>query len=78
MAKLLVVDDERDILDLVVKRLRQDGHDVVSADGGPAALAHVQRYGMPDAVLPRLLRENALATYDRLSAPVAQPQGRVA
>jgi two-component system OmpR family response regulator len=51
VARLLVVDDEQDILDLVVKRLRQDGHAVESAESGPAALVHVQRHGMPDAAV---------------------------
>ena len=34
--------------------------------------------GIPEALLPKLMRDNALATYDRLSAPIAERQGRVA
>ena len=38
MATLLVVDDEPDMRDLLVRRLMRAGHRVVAADGGPAAL----------------------------------------
>ena len=51
MATLLVVDDEQDIRDLVVKRLVRDGHKVLSADGGLIALALIERHGMPDAAI---------------------------
>lgn len=51
MARLLVVDDERDICDLVVKRLRRQGHEVLSAGCGSTALSVVQLQGMPDAVI---------------------------
>ena len=33
MARLLVVDDERDILDLIAKRMVAAGHEVFTADG---------------------------------------------
>jgi CheY-like chemotaxis protein len=51
MARLLVVDDEVDILELVVRRLQPLGHEVRSADSAAAALASVERHGMPDAVV---------------------------
>ncbi|MCA2216582.1 response regulator transcription factor [Jidongwangia harbinensis] len=51
MARLLVVDDERDIRDLVVKRLERDGHQVLAAGGGPEALVVVAEHGLPDAVI---------------------------
>jgi two-component system OmpR family response regulator len=51
VARLLVVDDERDILDLLVRRLREDGHDVLSADSGDTALSLVREHGVPDAVV---------------------------
>ncbi|MER7001614.1 response regulator [Dactylosporangium sp. NPDC000555] len=51
MARLLVVDDEQDVRDLIVKRLRADGHDVISAEHGAAALAAVARHGMPEAAI---------------------------
>jgi DNA-binding response OmpR family regulator len=51
MATLLVVDDEQDIRDLVVKRLVREGHKVMSADGGLIALALIERHGMPDAAI---------------------------
>jgi CheY-like chemotaxis protein len=51
MARLLVVDDERDIRDLVVKRLERDGHQVLAAGGGAEALVVVAEQGLPDAVI---------------------------
>ncbi|GAA2592101.1 hypothetical protein GCM10010399_23350 [Dactylosporangium fulvum] len=51
MARLLVVDDEQDVRDLIVKRLRADGHDVLAAENGVTALAAVARHGLPDAVI---------------------------
>ena len=51
MTRLLVVDDELDIRDLVVKRLVRDGHEVLSAGGGAEALALVREHGMPDAAI---------------------------
>ncbi|WP_306205897.1 response regulator [Actinoplanes sp. RD1] len=51
MATVLVVDDEPDIRDLVVKRLVQEGHAVLAAGGGAEALALVEAGGPPDAVV---------------------------
>jgi CheY-like chemotaxis protein len=51
MARLLVVDDEQDVRDLVVKRFRADGHDVLAAENGAAALAAVARHGLPEAAI---------------------------
>jgi DNA-binding NtrC family response regulator len=38
MARILVVDDEAAIRDIIMRRLRQWGHDVVEAHGAEAAL----------------------------------------
>ncbi|HEY0001800.1 MAG TPA: response regulator [Actinoplanes sp.] len=51
MAYLLVVDDDVDMLDLVVHRLRPTGHEVRSAVSAAVALALVEQFGMPDAVI---------------------------
>lgn len=51
MARLLVVDDERDVTDVLVHYLRRAEHEVSAADGGLAALDLVDRHGMPDAVV---------------------------
>ncbi len=51
MACLLVVDDEEDILELVVRRLRTMGHQVRTADSAATALTAIERDGMPDAVV---------------------------
>ncbi|MDZ7919832.1 sigma 54-interacting transcriptional regulator [Rhodoferax sp.] len=39
MARILVVDDDADLLKTLSMRLRFEGHTVTSADGGPAALS---------------------------------------
>jgi two-component system OmpR family response regulator len=51
MARLLVVDDDPDVRDLIVKRLRAEGHDVIAAEDGPAALAAVAEHGLPEAAI---------------------------
>ena len=51
MARLLVVDDERDIRDLVVKRLVREGHEVLAAGDSTAALLLVQQHGGADAAV---------------------------
>ncbi|MER7280222.1 response regulator [Dactylosporangium sp. NPDC000244] len=51
MARLLVVDDEPDVRDLIVKRLTADGHDVLAAENGAAALATVAEHGLPEAAI---------------------------
>ena len=48
MARILVVDDDPDVLNLVVFRLRRHGHDVMSGDSGADALAVVAERGRPD------------------------------
>jgi CheY-like chemotaxis protein len=51
MARLLVVDDEGDMRDLIAHRMVQAGHQVLAADGPVPALALVEQHGMPDAVI---------------------------
>jgi CheY-like chemotaxis protein len=48
MSKLLVVDDDPDILALVQLRLQRAGHKVVGAASGAEALAIVAERGVPD------------------------------
>lgn len=47
MARVLVVEDEPDVRELVVCYLRRDGHDVLAVDSGATALAAIERHGMP-------------------------------
>ena len=58
MTKILVVEDERDLNDLIVRQLRQEGHDVVQAFDGQTALeiALGQSFDLIvlDWMLPRL------------------------
>jgi len=49
-AKILIVDDEEDILDLVDLSLTADGFDVITARSGPEALEKVKEE-MPDLIL---------------------------
>jgi two-component system OmpR family response regulator len=51
MARLLVVEDEPDLRDLLVQRLQGAGHKVVALASGPAALEAVERDGPPDAAV---------------------------
>ena len=51
MGRVLVVDDDGDLCDLITQWLRADGHEVLAADGGSAALAALQRHGMPDVAV---------------------------
>jgi len=51
MARVLVVDDDPDILNLVSFRLRQKGHKVISADSGQEALSIVEERGTPDVAV---------------------------
>jgi CheY-like chemotaxis protein len=48
MTKVLVVDDDEDILGLVQARLKKAGHQVMSAASGPAALELIDERGGPD------------------------------
>lgn len=50
MARLLVVDDERDVADMIAKALRQEGHQVTVTYTGGHALEAAQRE-RPDLVL---------------------------
>lgn len=43
MAKILIVDDEATIRDILSRRLTQWGHEVVTAEGAEAALAAMQK-----------------------------------
>ncbi|WP_067473221.1 response regulator [Actinomadura hibisca] len=51
MARLLIVEDERDIRDLIVQQLRDGGHDAVAVGSAAAAFAAVCRHGPPDAAV---------------------------
>jgi CheY-like chemotaxis protein len=48
MARVLVVDDDPDLLTLVEMQLRHQGHRVLTAGSGPDALALVADEGAPD------------------------------
>ncbi|GGS47238.1 hypothetical protein GCM10010156_02470 [Planobispora rosea] len=51
MARLLVVEDEPDVRELIVCRVRDDGHRVLAVDTAAAALEAVGRHGSPDAAV---------------------------
>ena len=51
MARLLVVDDEQDITEVLAQYLRRVGHEVLTAYGAEPALELVDRQGRPDAVV---------------------------
>ena len=43
MARILIVDDEASIRDILTRRLTQWGHEVVSANGAEAALVEMEK-----------------------------------
>jgi DNA-binding response OmpR family regulator len=49
MARLLVVEDEQDVRDLIAMRLLMVGHNVVAMPDAAGALDMVDRIGAPDA-----------------------------
>ncbi len=51
MARVLVVEDEPTVRELVVARLRAAGHQVVSADTGAQAVDVVSTRGVPDVAV---------------------------
>jgi CheY-like chemotaxis protein len=51
MARVLVVDDDPDILDLVAMRLRRAGHRVATASHGFAALDLIAEKGAPEVAV---------------------------
>jgi len=51
MARVLVVDDDPDILNLVSFRLRQGGHKVISAGSSTEALSIVDEHGTPEVAV---------------------------
>ena len=51
MARVLVVDDDPDLLTLVEMQLKHHGHEVSSASSGPDALALVEKSGAPDVAV---------------------------
>src|SRR3954471_6285972 len=70
MAKILIVDDDPDILRLVEFRLRKGGHRVVAATGGREALHIVEARGAPDVVVLDVTMPDmdGFETLDRLRA----------
>ena len=51
MARLLVIEDEDDVRELLVRHARRDGHQVMAVATGAAALAAVDCHGLPDAAV---------------------------
>jgi CheY-like chemotaxis protein len=51
MSRVLVVDDDPNLRELVTIRLQKEGHRVVGADSAAEALAVVEQRGAPDVVV---------------------------
>ncbi|MGI5169928.1 response regulator [Spirillospora sp. CA-253888] len=51
MARLLIVEDEPDIRDLIARQLRGEGHEVLAVGSAAAAFAAVRRHGPPEAAV---------------------------
>jgi PAS domain S-box-containing protein len=68
--RLLVVDDDQDVREITVQLLRDAGYAVAEADGGPAALAALERGDAYDLVLVdiAMARMNGIETVRQLRA----------
>jgi CheY-like chemotaxis protein len=78
MARVLVVDDDRDILELVRLRLERAGHVVLAAAGGPEALEAVEEHGPPhvavlDVAMPEMDGHALLRALRALPGQAALP-----
>jgi CheY-like chemotaxis protein len=75
MAKVLVVEDDEDIRDLIVSRIERDGHSVLAVGDAETALRVVGERGAPDvAVLDiSLPKMDGLELCVRLRDDVGQP-----
>ena len=51
MARVLIVDDDPDILEVVRLRVTRAGHPVLCARSGPEAIALVTRHGAPEVAV---------------------------
>ena len=75
MAKVLVVDDDPDILQLVGARLRMSGHDVITASSAVEALRAVGERGRPDVAVLDVAMPNA-SGMDLVKMLRARPETR--
>ena len=55
--KILVVDDDKDILNLVEKRLSVDGFEVMKTSNGREVLSHVEEF-RPEVILMDIMMED--------------------
>ena len=83
--RLLVADDDNDILLLVATRLRRDGYEIIEARDGDEALRLLREHvpavavldiGMPDSTGSRCCARSARATSSPTSASSCSPQRR--
>ena len=84
MARILVVEDERDLNDVVARHLRQEGHEAIQAFDGPDALVAVGAAnpelvildwmlpGLDGITVARKIRENYLVPILMLTARVEE------
>lgn len=56
--KILIVDDDRFLLDMYSVKFHENGFDVVSAMGGEEALGKIKEGGLPDVILLDLVMPN--------------------
>jgi DNA-binding response OmpR family regulator len=65
MARIVIADDDADIRELVVFKLRQAGHEVIPVGDGEAALAACREQGpdlvILDVMMPRMSGHDAAA-----------------
>src|SRR5258708_26405189 len=73
MTRILVVDDEPNLIELLRGYLQQEGYDVVVAGDGPARVPRAQErqldLGIPYSMLPRFDRVEARPPVRRVPGP---------
>lgn len=80
MAKILIVEDEKDLLEIYADTLKTEGHEIDTADDGEVAFEKMKQGGydlvLLDVILPKL---NGLLIMEKLKAfpPPAVPNKAV-
>lgn len=57
MAKILIVDDEESLRDVLTQMLRRSGHTIITASDGEQALG-ICKTGMPDLIITDIIMPN--------------------
>lgn len=74
MAKILILDDNLDMLEMQAEHLRADGHQVSLATKGPAAIARIKELGfdllVTDLIMPDMDGIEVIMSLRKLQPPI--------